>query len=88
MCSVGSEREEVGKECHFNYLIVSISWFGFPPLIPFFFKGEGVCTHAQMCETIPSLYSNIYSLTPAGLFVKQCNSSSPFTEAAGRPGLQ
>ena len=88
MCSVGSEKEEVGKECHFNYLIVSISWFGFPPLIPFFFKGVGVCTHAQMCETIPSLYSNIYSLTPAGLFVKQCNSSSPFTEAASRPGLQ
>ena len=49
MCAVGSEREEVGKECHFNYLIAPISWFNFPPLIPFFFKGEGVCTHAHRC---------------------------------------
>ena len=61
MCTVGSEREEVGKECHFNYLIAPISWFNFPPLIPFFFKGEGVCTHAHRCVKQSLHYIVIYT---------------------------
>ena len=63
MCTVGSEREEVGKECHFNYLIAPISWFSFPPLIPLFFKGEWVCTHAHRCVKQSLHYIVLYMYT-------------------------